>query len=73
MGLERVLGVWWGVFQEPVEVVGDVSFEAASCFAGGFSLGGSFGDIGLGFGTVSGAGDGDVVERSVELAVTASV
>ena len=54
-------------------MAGDVPFEAASCFAGGFSLADAFGYVGLGFGTVAGAGDGDVVERSVELAVTASV
>ena len=38
-----------------------------------FPLADAFGYVGLGFGTVAGAGDGDVVERSVELAVTASV
>ena len=54
-------------------MAGDVPFEAASCFAGGFSLADAFGYVGLGFGTVAGAGDGDVVERAVELAVTASM
>ena len=67
LGLGRVLGVWWGVFEESVEVAGDVPFEAASCFAGGFSLGGAFGYVGLGFGTVAGAGDGDVVDCSMLL------
>ena len=66
------LGGWW-VFEESVEAAGDIAFEAASCFAGGFALGGSFGYVGAGFGTVSGAGDSDDVERVVELAVAASV
>ena len=48
-------------------MAGDVPFEAASCFAGGFSLADEFGYVGLGFGTVAGAGDGDVVERSMLL------
>ena len=70
MGLERVLGVWWGVFQKPVEVAGDVPFEAASSFSDGFSLADAFGYVGPGFGAVPGAGDGDGVKRLVELAVT---
>ena len=70
MGLERVLGVWWGVFQKPVEVAGDVPFEAASSFSDGFSLADAFGYVGPGFGAFPGAGDGDGVKRLVELAVT---
>ena len=62
-----------GVFEESVEVAGDVSFEAASGFSGGFSLAGSFGYVGPGFGTVAGTDDGDGVECLVELAVAASV
>ena len=41
---------------------GDVAFEASAGFAGGFPLAGSFGDVGAGFGTVSGAADGDGVD-----------
>ena len=66
------LGGWW-VFEESVELSGDVSFEAAAGFAGGFPLAGSFGYVGPGFGTVSGAADGDGVDGLVELAVAASV
>ena len=61
---------WWWVFEESVEVAGDVPFEAAAGFAGGFSLADAFGDVGPGFGAVPGAGDGDGVKRLVELAVT---
>ena len=63
---------WW-VLEESVEVAGDVSFEEAAGFAGGFPLGGSFGDVGAGFVTGPGAGDGDGVDCLVELAVAASV
>ena len=59
----------WGVST----IVNNVAFEAASGFSWGFALGGSFGDVGLGLGTVASAGDGNGVERSVELAVTAAV
>ena len=51
-------------------MAGDVPFEAAAGFAGGFSLGGSFGYVGPGFGTVSGAGDGDGVEGSMLLCLS---
>ena len=64
---------WWWVFEESVEVAGDVPFEAAAGFAGGFSLGGAFGYVGLGFGAGPGAGDSDDVERMVEGSVTASM
>ena len=43
-------------------MAGDIAFETAAGFAGGFSLAGAFGDVGLGFGAVSGAGDGDGVD-----------
>ena len=66
-------GLVVGVFEESVDLSGDVPFEAASGFAGGFSLADAFGDVCLGFGIVSGTDDDDGVERSVELAVTASV
>ena len=63
------LGCWWWVLEESVEVAGDVSFEAAAGFSGGFSLAGSFGDVGLGFGAFPGAGNSDGVDGAVELAV----
>ena len=37
-----------GVFEEAVDLSGDVAFEAALGFSGGFAFGGSFGDVGLG-------------------------
>ena len=52
---------------------GDVAFETSAGFAGGFPLAGSFGYVGPGFGTVSGAADGDGVDCLVELAVASSV
>ena len=64
------LGCWWWVLEESVEVAGEVPFQAASGFSGGFSLADAFGDVCPGFGTVPGAGDDDGVERLVELAVT---
>ena len=63
------LGCWWWVLEESVEVSGDVSFEAAAGFAGGFSLADAFGYVGLGFGAFPGAGDSDGVDGAVELAV----
>ena len=68
-----VQGVGWGVFEESVELSGDVPFETAAGFAGGFALAGAFADVGPGFGTVTGAADGDGVDGLVELAVAASV
>ena len=54
-------------------MAGDVAFEAAACFAGGFALAGAFGDVGAGFGADPGPGDDDGVEGLVELAVAAPV
>ena len=62
-----------GVLEEAVDLAGDVAFEAALGFSGGFALGGSFGDVGLGVWAVAAAGDGDGVQRAVELAVAAAV
>ena len=50
-------------------MAGDVPFEAAAGFSGGFSLADAFGDVGPGFGAVPGAGDSDGVDGAVELAV----
>ena len=63
----------FGVLEEAVDLAGDVAFEAALGFSGGFAFGGSFCDVGLGVGAVAAAGDGDGVQRSVELAVAAAV
>ena len=56
------LGGWGWVFEESVELSGDIAFETAAGFAGGFALAGAFGYVGLGFGAVPGAGDGDGVD-----------
>ena len=64
---------WWGVFEESVDLSGDVAFEEAAGFAGGFSFVDAFLDVGAGFGAVPAAGDGDGVDCLVELAVAASV
>ena len=53
--------VGW-VFEDSVEVAGDVALEAAAGFSGGFAFAGALGDVGAGFGAVSGAGDGDGVD-----------
>ena len=63
----------FGLLEEAVDLAGDVAFEAALGFSGGFALGGSFGDVGLGVWAVAAAGDGDGVQRAVELAVAAAV
>ncbi len=54
-------------------MAGDVAFQTAAGFAGGFALADSFGYVGAGFGAVSGAGDGDGVDCLVEGAVAVSV
>ncbi len=61
-GFGGVVGVGWWVFEESVEVAGYVAFEAAAGFSGGFALADAFGEVGPGFGAVSGAADGDGVE-----------
>ena len=61
------------MLEESVDLAGDVAFWAALGFSGGFALGGSFGDVGLGFGVVAGSGECDGVEGSVELAVAVAV
>ena len=37
----------FGVLEEAVDLAGDVAFEAALGFSGGFAFGGSFGDVEL--------------------------
>ena len=54
-----------GVFEESVDVAGDVAFEAALGFSGGFPFSGSSGDVGLGLGAEA-AGESDGVEGPVE-------
>ena len=68
-----VKGLWGGVFEESVELAGDVALEAASGFSCGFAFADSLGDVGLGEGAVSAAGDGDGVQCPVQVAVAAAV
>ena len=62
-----------GVFEELVDLAGDVAFWAVLGLSGGFALGGSFGDVGLGFGVVAGSGECDGVVGSVGLVVAVAV
>ena len=48
-------------------MAGDVPFEAASGFSGGFALADAFGYVGTGFGAVPSAGDSDGVEGAMLL------
>ena len=50
-----------------------MSFEAAADLAAGFAFGEASGGVGLGFGVAAEAGQGDGVQRPVELAVAATV
>ena len=52
---------------------GEEAFDAADGFSVGFAFGDAASDVGAGCGITSLLGDGDVVERPVELTVAASV
>ena len=62
-----------GGLEEVEDVAGEVSFEAAERFAGGLAFGAFAGEVGLGRSVGAGAGDGDAVQRRVELAAAAAV
>jgi hypothetical protein len=55
------------------DAAGEVAFEAAERFAVGLAFGGLASDVGLRLGVAAGAGDGDAVDRGVDLAVAAAV
>ena len=59
--------------EEVVEAAREVAFEAAERSLPGLALGLLAGQVGLGGRVVAGAGDGDDVQRVVELAVAAAV
>src|SRR2546430_12280198 len=64
---------WRSVFEEPVELAGEVALEAAGCFASCLAfLEASF-DVGDRGGVGAFAGDEDRVECAVEFAVAAAV
>ena len=66
------LGGWW-VFEESVELSGDIAFKAAAGFRGWFALAGAFLDVGLCFGAASGAGDCDGVDGLMLLCLSNQV
>jgi hypothetical protein len=55
------------------EFAGDVSLEAAADLGVGLALGAAFGDVGVGARADQPAGQSDVVQGAVELAVAAAV
>jgi hypothetical protein len=55
------------------DAAGEVAFEAADRFAGALALGAFAVEIVAGLGVAAGAGDGDAVDRGVDLAVAAAV
>jgi hypothetical protein len=62
-----------GRLQEVPDAAGKVALEAADGLAGGLAFASFAVEVGLGFGVASGAGNGDPVQRGVELAVAAAV
>jgi hypothetical protein len=54
------------------DAAGEVAFEAADRFAGGLALGSFALEIVACLGVAAGAGDGDAVNRGVDLAVAAA-
>ena len=61
------------MFEEPVEVAGEVALEAAVCFASGFAFCDASCDVGDRGGVCAFACDEDHVQCAVEFAVTCSV
>jgi len=59
--------------QELPDAAGEVSFEAADGVPGGLAFGLFAGDVVPGFGVAAGTGDGDPVDRGVDLTVAAPV
>jgi hypothetical protein len=55
------------------DAAGEVAFEAADGFFGALALGAFAGDVVAGLGVAAQAGDGDAVDRRVDLAVATAV
>jgi hypothetical protein len=55
------------------DAAGEVALETAHCFAAALAFGLSTGKIGGGVGVEAFLGDGEAVQRTVELAVPAAV
>ena len=66
-----LLCVKWWVFEEAVEVAGDVALEAAAGFAWCLAFGDAAGDVGAGGFVAAGAGDDDGVQGAVQSPVAA--
>src|SRR5215211_1487120 len=62
-----------GGLEQVPEAAGEVALEAADGFFGALALGAFAGDVVLGLGVAAQAGDGDAVDRRVDLAVAAAV
>jgi hypothetical protein len=65
--------VEFGVLEEPPDSSGDDPFEASGGFAFSLAFAGASSHVVLGDRAAALAGDGDEVERSVELAITAAI
>src|SRR4051794_1476895 len=63
----------WRGFEESPDPAGEEALDAADGFAVGLAFGDAASDVGACCGVASLLGDGDEVERPVELAVAASV
>ena len=59
--------------EEVPDAAGEVALEAADGFAAGLAFGLSAGEVGGGLGVQAAFGDGEAVQRAVELAVAAAV
>ena len=59
--------------EEVPDASGEVALEAAEGFFGAVAFGAFAGDVVLRFGVAAQAGDGDAMDRGVELAVAAAV
>src|SRR3954453_15981206 len=62
-----------GRLEQVPDAAGEVALEAADGFFGAFAFGAFAGDVVLGLGVAAQAGDGDAVERRVDLAIAAAV
>jgi len=63
----------WARFEGGVDDAGELSFEAADCFAACFAFGLFAFEVGACGWVDAALGDGDAVEGAVELAVAAAV
>ena len=62
-----------GALEEVPDAAGEVALEAADGFLGALAFGAFAGDVVLRLGVAAQPGDGDAVDRRVDLAVAAAV